>query len=107
MQTFTCKKCNSTDLFIKESGTQTGLYCGNCGVWQKWLGKEEKRLIEGFIEERNKLLEEPKYSFEYIKQIIFDCMMELQYGTEGLSKEHIVAKLYDALKELDKINIKQ
>mgnify|MGYP000630693092 CR=1 FL=1 len=43
MRTFACKKCGSLDVYVKENGTQTGLYCGNCGAWLKWLGKEEKR----------------------------------------------------------------
>ena len=54
MQNFACPKCGSIDVYIKENGTQTGLYCGDCGKWIKWLGKEEKRLVERWIES-NKL----------------------------------------------------
>ena len=50
MKTFTCNKCNSTDLFTKEKGTSIGLYCSDCGKWIKWLGKEEQRLFERQIE---------------------------------------------------------
>lgn len=50
MQNFACPKCGSIDVYIKENGTQTGLYCGDCGKWIKWLGKEEKRLVERWIE---------------------------------------------------------
>lgn len=56
MKEFTCKKCGSTDLFIKDNGTQTGLYCSDCGKWIKWLGKEELRLVERQINERNKII---------------------------------------------------
>lgn len=31
--------------FIKQSGNQTGLYCSECGKWQKWLTKDEIRLF--------------------------------------------------------------
>ena len=107
MQTFACKKCGSLDVYIKENGTQTGLYCGDCGVWQKWLGKEEKRLVERYIESRNNTLNTENNSkyFDFAKQLIFECIMELHYETEGLSKEYIAAKLNKALKMLDEIRI--
>lgn len=41
----TCK-CGSTKFFTKANGTQTGLYCAECGKWQKWLGKSEVRVFE-------------------------------------------------------------
>ena len=36
-----CKKCGSLDLFIETKGSNTGLYCSDCGAWIKWLGKDE------------------------------------------------------------------
>lgn len=39
-------KCGSTEFFTKANGTQTGLYCAECGKWQKWLGKSEVRVFE-------------------------------------------------------------
>ncbi|MBE5968334.1 MAG: hypothetical protein E7255_15505 [Lachnospiraceae bacterium] len=38
---FECKKCHSNEFFIKENGNQNGLYCADCGAWQKWLGRDE------------------------------------------------------------------
>jgi len=32
------------------NGIQTGLYCSGCGRWIKWLGKEEVRLFEKYLE---------------------------------------------------------
>ena len=29
MRSFACSKCGSIDVYIKENGTQTGLYCGD------------------------------------------------------------------------------
>lgn len=50
MREYKCIKCASKDLFIKEQNKQVGLYCGDCGRWQKWLNKSEKLLAERFIE---------------------------------------------------------
>jgi transcription elongation factor Elf1 len=52
MKDYSCIKCNSKDLFIDVKGTQTGLYCGDCGRWQKWLPKQEIILVNSFIESR-------------------------------------------------------
>lgn len=41
-----CKKCGSVDLFTKEKGGNTGLYCSDCGSWIKWLGKDELRAFQ-------------------------------------------------------------
>ncbi len=51
MKMYECPKCKSKDLFLRESGTQKGLYCGDCGAWIKWVGKKELPLVERFIEE--------------------------------------------------------
>lgn len=60
MTNFSCKKCGSVDLFIKENGVQTGLYCSDCGSWIKWLGKNDKRLAEKQIEETKNEIESIK-----------------------------------------------
>lgn len=41
-----CKSCNSTHLFTDKRGPNTGLYCADCGTWQKWLNKNEIRAFE-------------------------------------------------------------
>lgn len=41
-----CKKCGSLDLYIEVKGSNTGLYCSDCGAWIKWLGKDEIRAFE-------------------------------------------------------------
>jgi len=53
MKEFACRKCGSAMFFIKDNGTQIGLYCSDCGAWQKWLGKDEQRLAEQWIEHMN------------------------------------------------------
>ena len=31
-------KCGCTNMFIEKKGNNTGLYCSECGKFQKWLG---------------------------------------------------------------------
>ena len=52
MKNYACEKCGSMDLFIKSNGSQTGLYCSDCGKWIKWVSKSELPLVEKFIEEQ-------------------------------------------------------
>ena len=42
-----CKRCGSNDLFveIKKSNIR-GLYCGNCGLWLKWITKQELQVAK-------------------------------------------------------------
>lgn len=47
-----CKKCGSTSLHTEVKGNNTGLYCNDCGTWQKWLGKDELRVFEYANEKR-------------------------------------------------------
>ena len=41
-----CDKCNSENLFVEIQGTRRGLYCGNCGKWQKWITKQELQVCK-------------------------------------------------------------
>ena len=54
MKQYECTKCGSKDLFLRKSGRNTGLYCGNCGVWLKCVGKKELPLVKRFIENHSK-----------------------------------------------------
>jgi PHP family Zn ribbon phosphoesterase len=42
----TCSKCKSNNFIIIPKGSQSGLYCAECGAWLKWLGKSEKTVYE-------------------------------------------------------------
>jgi transcription initiation factor TFIIIB Brf1 subunit/transcription initiation factor TFIIB len=53
MKTYQCPKCNSQDLTIIPKGSQTGLYCKDCGRWIKWLPKDEIILAENFIKSQS------------------------------------------------------
>lgn len=44
-----CKKCQSENLVMRPNAknpSATELVCGDCGTWQKFIGKEEIRLFE-------------------------------------------------------------
>lgn len=41
-----CRKCGSTSLHTEVKGNNTGLYCDDCGAWQRWLGKDELRAFK-------------------------------------------------------------
>lgn len=42
---------------MKKSGNNTGLYCGDCGAWIKWLNRNEVRLAQRQIEMNEKELD--------------------------------------------------
>lgn len=41
-----CNKCESNKLFIEIQGTRRGLFCGECGRWQKWITKQELQVAK-------------------------------------------------------------
>lgn len=69
-----CNKCGSEKLFveIQGNGQRRGLYCGNCGKWQKWITKQELQICKlegintvnnGNLRVRKKLLEEQECEY--------------------------------------------
>ena len=62
-----CKKCRSVSLHTEVKGNNTGLYCDDCGAFQKWLGKDELRAFVYSMREATK--EENEAVDEYIKSI--------------------------------------
>ena len=48
-----CKKCGSISLHTEVKGSNTGLYCDDCGAWVKWLGKDELKAFEHSQKENN------------------------------------------------------
>jgi endogenous inhibitor of DNA gyrase (YacG/DUF329 family) len=81
-----CKKCGSLDLHTEVHGSNTGLYCSDCGAWIKWLGKDELRAFE------NAKIKEG----ERIHANLVDCAL----GNVGLSS--IMKELNDLVDFLDK-----
>ena len=48
MKQFACKSCGSIDLFTKEKGGNSMLYCSDCGAYQQNLNKNDKLLFEEY-----------------------------------------------------------
>lgn len=47
---FRCEKCGSTMPSVKQVNSSTGLYCRDCGAWQKWLfARKEIAEIQSYI----------------------------------------------------------
>ena len=46
-----CRKCNGSAFFMKQHNNNTGLYCGDCGAWQKWLNKDEINAWKHYFEQ--------------------------------------------------------
>ena len=53
MKEYKCPKCNSKNLFVKKVGNNTGLYCGDCGAWIKWVGKNKLRAFEYLTKQKH------------------------------------------------------
>lgn len=53
MEPLACKKCGSLNLKLEEAGSQIGLNCSDCGAWQKWVAKDQKRFVESQIAKFN------------------------------------------------------
>ena len=76
--------CGCEEFYTKQNtkinnGIQTGLYCSDCGRWIKWLGKEEVRLFEKYLEERKMEIEEDEFAdqFDITKVSNEDLLEEL------------------------------
>ncbi|MEE0294711.1 MAG: hypothetical protein UDT09_09715, partial [Eubacterium sp.] len=59
-----CKKCGSISLHTEVKGNNTGLYCDDCGAFQKWLGKDELKAFE-YANQTEKQIEKKTYTNSY------------------------------------------
>lgn len=50
-----CRKCNRSAFFMKPHNNNTGLYCGDCGAWQKWLNKDEINAWKHYFEQLDEM----------------------------------------------------
>ena len=75
-----CKKCGSISLHTEVKGNNTGLYCDDCGAFQKWLGKDELRAFEHANKSRGlrataKLYDEAFANDSTDNENISDCLI--------------------------------
>ncbi|MDU4051187.1 MAG: hypothetical protein E7H33_09745 [Clostridium perfringens] len=117
MKNFSCNKCGSVDVFIKENGNQKGLYCSDCCTWLKWVSKRELPIVEEYIN-RNKVENEIEEDMtQKIVNSIDDSLKDaLEYNLRKFAIEkgfrELAGVLYnsldlnyvsDLLVELDKV----
>lgn len=72
MKEYRCPKCNSKNLFVKKVRNNTGLYCGDCGAWIKWVGKNELGVFEYL--NRQKHVDDDKSKQDDITNIIYGTL---------------------------------
>ena len=97
-----CKKCGSISLHTEVKGSNTGLYCDDCGAWVKWLGKDELNAFEHskknqvLVQMRDSTPEENQAISEYIKSI------SVPTGINIFDEKSIVKRLEEFVEFLEK-----
>lgn len=88
MKNFACNKCGSVYVFIRSKGKQTGLYCGDCYSWLKWVSKKELTIIQEHIN-RNKIKREKEESItqEIVNSIDSSLKDTLEYNLRKFAIE--------------------
>lgn len=94
----TCRKCGGSELFTKKNASATGLYCSDCGAFQKWLGKDELQAFEHSMESRipDEKMEPTKSGLERLsgdyncgyRTAIQDIIEIFEYVQEDLKSHH-------------------
>lgn len=56
-----CKKCGSVSNFMRTKGANVGIYCSDCKSWIKWVGKNERFILQ---REDVPLIEEDEFEVE-------------------------------------------
>ena len=77
-----CKKCGSISLHTEVKGNNTGLYCDDCGAFQKWLGKDELRAFEYANKSRGLRATAKVYDDAFIDYRINERLNRFIYGID-------------------------
>ena len=108
MKEYVCK-CGSKRIFMRDNGTQTGIYCKECGKWIKWVGKKEIPFVEEYIKEQNKNDNSNTNKIDEVKEFIMDNLDKysnvIPFEYEGYWVESI-NDLVDATNKKFDTNIK-
>ena len=90
-----CKKCGSVSLHTEVKGSNTGLYCDDCGAWVKWLGKDELRAFEHSKKEKvNNVPSNGKDIILRLKEFVefLEKKIDSEYDNLPISKEDAIRK---------------
>lgn len=66
-----CKKCGHTEGKLMKRDTHIGLYCNECGSWQKWVSKEEYEMLmsqENTVNEAKEFLVDAKIDIKELEK---------------------------------------
>jgi hypothetical protein len=90
-----CKKCGSISLHTEVKGSNTGLYCDDCGAWVKWLGKDELRAFE--YSQKDKVNNDSSNSKDITTRLnkfveYLDRKIDSEYEKLPLSPEDAISK---------------
>lgn len=61
-----CKKCGRNNFEVRQANSKTGLYCKDCGAWNKWLSNKERN--EYYKEEMAKSMNRGKVARSFTKR---------------------------------------
>ena len=90
-----CKKCGSVLLHTEVKGSNTGLYCDDCGAWVKWLGKDELRAFEH--SQKEKVNNDPSNGKDIISRLkgfveFLEKKIDSEYDNLPISKDDAIRK---------------
>lgn len=90
-----CKKCGSVSLHTEVKGSNTGLYCDDCGAWVKWLGKDELRAFEH--SKKEKVNNDSSNSKDIISRLIefvgfLEKKIDSEYDNLSVSNDDAIRK---------------
>jgi hypothetical protein len=94
MKQYCCPKCGSMDVFLKDSGSQKGLYCSEGCGWIKWIGKKELPLVERFIED-NKVNSSSELITSYGIMTLKDCIKQKKQEVIQITESGIIFDEYN------------
>ncbi len=89
-----CKKCGSVSLHTEVKGNNTGLYCDDCGAFQKWLGKDELRAFNYSQKENSNICAESKDIITRLKEFVkfLNKKIDSEYDKLPISPEDAIRK---------------
>lgn len=111
-----CNYCKSENLFLKNDGDKTGLYCKSCGRWLSWVSPAEKAKIEGQLEKQKREIridgldvQRVMDKFKKLKEKYKTLSDDIQYTKEHVAKSgsEIEKKaFYDKIVKLKDLSIR-
>lgn len=58
---YSCKKCKSENIHVRQANKRTGMYCTDCGAWIQWLTYRETLRTYDHMEKKNLIPKDKAY----------------------------------------------